>query len=144
MRVKLSSIVMTAMLLGGGLVDQPCLACSCAGGWNFAGSAAPDGTAVFAGRVTSLDYTKDEVRNSLSVTLQVSRIWKGSRAPIHVVRTEPNGGCGFPFAEGKEYLVFAEPGEAGEVVGLCGFSRLLSAAGATLKALGDGEPPLEK
>ena len=89
--MKLSSIVMTAMLLGGGLVDQPCLACSCAGGWNFAGSAAPDGTAVFAGRVTSLDYTKDEVRNSLSVTLQVSRIWKGSRAPIHVVRTSPMG-----------------------------------------------------
>jgi hypothetical protein len=101
-------------------------------------------TSVFAGKVTKVENTKEITHGPVRVTIEVSRIWKGARAPVRTVWTsETSASCGFPFRTGQEYLIFTE-GKAGtEGVGLCGATRLLSGAGADLKVLGEGEPPLK-
>jgi hypothetical protein len=48
-------------------------------------------------------------------------------------------GCGFPFEEGREYLVDASGKEPS--VSLCGENKPLEEAGADLRALGDGGTP---
>lgn len=56
----------------------------------------------FAGRVQAVEPSADALR----VTFDVSRVYKGPRAKTLTVSTRA-GECGFTFAPGKPYLVFA-------------------------------------
>jgi hypothetical protein len=59
-----------------------------------------------------------------------------------VVNTANQGSaCGYPFKEGREYLVYASERQQGLEVDLCGETRPLSEAGADLAVLGSGEKP---
>lgn len=76
----------------------------------------------------------------VAVTLRVSEVWKGDVGKTLRVTTsaDSGAGCGYPFEEGKEYLVYA--GEDASV-SLCSETKPLSSAGADLEALGTGERP---
>jgi hypothetical protein len=93
-----------------------------------------DSSAVFAGEV--IDIEKGPQVSS--VTFEVSKVWKGRQREIRTVSTPSYGAaCGYPFKEGKEYLVYAW-GKKMEVY-LCGRTTLLSKASADLEVLGNGE-----
>ena len=76
-----------------------------------------------------------------TVTLRVSEVWKGPRHQTMTVTTEADSGmgCGYPFEEGRDYLVYAT-GEEPSIC-LCSETKPLSEAGTDLETLGDGEKP---
>ncbi len=102
-------------------------------------------TAVFAGKVIGLRMpigvfarSTDPVR----VTFQVHAVWKGPAQDTLVVTTARDGAsCGYPFSRGSEYLVYARGTESSLETSICSRTRLLSAAGEDLIALGEGTAP---
>jgi hypothetical protein len=76
-----------------------------------------------------------------TATLRVSEVWKGPRQQTMTVTTEADSGmgCGYPFEEGREYLVYATGNDPS--VGLCSETKPLSEADADLEALGEGQKP---
>jgi hypothetical protein len=88
---------------------------------------------VFYGEVVNI--SKGE---PLTVSFQVSEVWKGPEQETLEVSTSSQGGfCGYPFSEGRKYLVFAEGKRMS--VNICGETTPLSKASAHLEALGNGE-----
>jgi len=78
-----------------------------------------------------------------TATLRVSEVWKGPKQQTVEVSTGADSGmgCGYPFEEGQEYLVYAGKGMS---VDLCSETKPLSKAGADLALLGklgEGEKP---
>lgn len=91
-------------------------ACTCAAPATTA-EALTRSTAVFRGRVIkisipSLDWIGLTRTGAHRVKFEILKQWKGPSAETTVIVTRLTGeGCGFPFQERKEYLVFvvAEP-----------------------------------
>ncbi len=112
-------------------------ACSCA----FSESPAKElrrSTAVFAGKVTDMQWDLMTVR----VTFDVSEVWKGSVQKVQTVHTSRDeASCGFDFAVGKEYLVYANGSAANLEVFLCSRTGLLATAVPDLVVLGTGTLP---
>ena len=75
-----------------------------------------------------------------TATLRVSEVWKGPKQRTVKVTTGADSGmgCGYPFEEGPEYLVYARKGMS---VDLCSETKPLAKAGADLAVLGNGEKP---
>ena len=96
----------------------------------------PPDTAMVEGNMLTV---MGDVGNKATVTLQASEVWKGSQQQTVTITTEADSsvGCGYPFEEGREYLVYATGGEPS--VSLCSETKPLSEADADLEALGDGE-----
>jgi hypothetical protein len=100
--------------------------------------------AVFAGRVMK---TEDPATgpiwgsmDSITVTLETSTVWKGALTPTLTVTTPRSGAsCGFPFAKGDEYLVYASAGGTGLSVSLCSRTKRVAEAAEDLKELGTGK-----
>ena len=108
-------------------------------------------SAVFAGRVVSVrhsydlnaaSYTPDD---RTTVGFEVSAVWRGTVHEDMSITTPPTGGsCGFTFAEGEEYVVYAHDsayGDDGYTVGICSRTALLRQAQADIGALGEGRAP---
>ena len=72
----------------------------------------------------------------------MSEVWKGPKQQtVEIITGADSGvGCGYPFEEGREYLVYAY-GKQELKVDLCSETKLLSKAGADLAVLGNGEKP---
>lgn len=100
--------------------------------------------AVFAGEVTNIDRPRPMTSSldPMSVTFRVAEAWKGT---VEVKTAVSDASCGYPFEEGKSYLVFASKGTTygdGDLeVALCGSTKPLSEADTALAALGSGEAP---
>jgi carboxypeptidase family protein len=99
-------------------------------------------TAVFIGRVESVERAaaKQAARpiGTRRVRLRVLEAFRGTTAPgSDVIVTTGSGGgdCGFPFAEGQEYLVYATRyEESGELsTGICSRTRPAAAAAADIE-----------
>jgi hypothetical protein len=77
-----------------------------------------------------------------TATLRVSEVWKGPRQQTIEITTEADSGvgCGYPFEEGREYLVYAT-GKDHLSVSLCSETKPLPEADADLEALGEGQKP---
>jgi hypothetical protein len=90
-----------------------------------------DATAVFAGRVISVDASR-------SVTFSVSQIWKGEVSQQLVLNSFSGNSCSFKFQVGQDYLVYATGQSNSLGTGLCNRTRQLSAAGEDLATLGIG------
>ena len=97
-------------------------------------------TAVFEGKVAHLD--DDPANHRSTATLEVSRVWKGAvSATVKVTTLDAGAMCGFGFAVGESYVVYAEGEAAGLSTSMCSRSSLSSKAKDDLKALGPGKPP---
>ena len=108
-------------------------------------------SAVFAGKVVSVRHTYDPDGRSVSrddhstIGFEVSAVWKGTVYEDMYITTPPTGGsCGFRFAEGEEYIVYAHDsayGDGGYAVGICTRTALLEQAQEDIDELGEGRAP---
>ena len=138
-RRALVALVLTALVLARGAEAR---ACSCTPPPSPADALAR-AAAVFAGRVTKTeDPATGPIRSSMdpiTVTHEISTVWKGASGPSVSVTTARDGAsCGFTFAKGEEYLVYASAVRAGLHVSLCSRTRRLANAADDVKALGAG------
>ena len=94
-------------------------ACSCMKLTPAEGLSSSD--AVFSGEVTQIEKNEATRFGGLEVTLRVKEVWKGAPAEEIKVHTAGNSAaCGYPFAVGTTYLVYALNDEADPMrVSLC-------------------------
>ena len=107
--------------------------------------------AVFAGRVLSVHHSFDPNALSFSpgdittVGISVSTVWKGAVEENITLTTPPTGGsCGFAFAEGEEYVVYAynTAEDAPNLsANICSRTALMQEAQEDVDAFGEGYPP---
>lgn len=101
--------------------------------------------AVFSGEVTEVRTLTDVYQKS--VTMKIDRIWKGdiSSERVKVVTSVDTGGCGFPFEEARNYLVYAHGGGSKELfeAGLCSRTTPIEDAQVDLASLGTGYAPMQ-
>ena len=120
----------------------------------IAKQALSDSAAVFSGEAVAVEERGLTSTATTTVTIRVSEVWKGPmRGTLEVTTPTDETACGYPFEEGREYLVYAGQGfkeETGRVgrrpsdlkrVDICSETKPLSEAGADLEALGEGERP---
>ena len=133
------------------LIPECASACSCVmlpgSQKERAEQALSDSEAVFSGEVVDFENTPNITMMggntaTATATLRVSEVWKGPERQTMQIGTAPNDGvsCGYPFEEGKEYLVYASGKQDLEASG-CSETKPLSEAGADLALLGDGQKP---
>jgi hypothetical protein len=129
-------------------------ACSCVADYSHE-QAFDDAEAVFVGRVLAIDEHRGFARQLLrtipfldnrpsyrSVAFHVTERWKGVDTNLVTVATGFGGGdCGFLFAEGETYLVYAHDGDFyGEelATGICSHTEVLRHSEDAITALGPG------
>jgi hypothetical protein len=124
----------------------PAWACSCLRVTPAEALAAAD--LAFSGTVTEIAQTTGTGSSGgmpvLAVTMDVSSVWKGPVAGSLVVETPTDSpACGFPFAVGETYLVYANEAGGHWSTGLCARTALLADASEDLAALGAplAQPP---
>jgi hypothetical protein len=120
------------------LGPSPADACTCA----QSGSACEEFSrvdAVFVGRVVGIQTSNESPKfGTRRVQIAVVEAFRGVNPGTVTVRTYPaNGGsCGYPFAEGETYLVYAFQPEPGVLVAtMCGRTRVASEVGAEISYL---------
>jgi hypothetical protein len=124
-------------------------ACSCAmppgSQKERAERALSDSEAVFSGEVVRIDRPSGPMQSSGDLetdTFRVLESWKGPEGGTLEVKTPvADMSCGYPFEEGREYLVYASEKPQSLEVYLCGETKPLSKAKEDLAALGEGEKP---
>lgn len=136
-------LLLTTLLLA---APAPAYACSCVEGMPPR-QALDRAAAVFAGTVLDVDtFALPLLDNSfrpVRVTFEVNQVWKGEVAERAVIRTaQDSAACGYNFAAGTAYLVYAYQSEDGLATGLCERTIELTNAGEDLAVLGIGEAPL--
>jgi hypothetical protein len=152
----LASLALLALSLVA-LLPDCAFACSCAlppgSPEERAREASSSSTAVFSAEAVDVEESPPTTtmiegtmafimgEDTATVFLRVSEVWKGPRRQTVVVdaAADSGSGCGYPFEEGREYLVYAT--EEDPSVTLCSETKPLSEADADLGALGDGEAP---
>ena len=141
LRVLVAATLGAALLL----VRAPALACSCV--FPSVDAAREGAAALFEGRV--LDVTDLMADGGAEVAvrevrLAVVRSWKGLDKDEQVtLHTNAQGSmCGYAFAKGASYLVYAEQDGAQLSVSACSRTRPLADAGEDLIALGAGATPV--
>jgi len=106
------------VLASGGLFLGPVTpACACSCKELTPEESRDEADLVFAGTVTEIDRPLFVLSSAdpVTVTLAVSRAYKGEVATRMTLTTPLDGAsCGYPFVEGKEYLVFARR-DGGEI-----------------------------
>jgi hypothetical protein len=107
-----------------------CTCCTC--GMLSAEQANSD--VVFSGEVVDIEKEAATASHpgTTTVALRVSEVRKGpERGTLEVSTASGGAACGYPFEEGREYLVYAE-GWRDLKVDICGQTKPLSEAGADL------------
>jgi hypothetical protein len=148
----LTGLVSMALLVVGLVALLPDCASACLCAWNpripeqeRAERALDRSSAVFAGEVVNIKGSLVPERPGHTVYIQVdtvffrvSEVWKGpEQDTLEVTTPRGEAACGYPFSEGRTYLVYAD-GKRMEV-SACGETTPLSEARADLEALGNGE-----
>jgi len=136
-------LLLTTLLLA---APVPAYACSCVEG-TPPRQALDRAAAVFAGTVLDVNtFALPLLDNSLQpvrVTFEVNQVWKGEVAGRAVIRTaQDSAACGYDFAAGTAYLVYAYQSEDGLATGLCERTTEITNAGEDLAVLGIGDAPL--
>jgi hypothetical protein len=115
-------------------------ACSCSAPSTTA-EALQRSTAVFRGRVVnisvpSLDWIGLTRTGAHRVKFEILKQWKGPSAETTVVVTRLTGeGCGFPFEEQKEYLVYVVAEQKHIQSGICTGTKSIADAEEEMEAL---------
>jgi hypothetical protein len=99
-------------------------------------------TAVCLAEVVSIE----EVGQNRTVTLKVTKWWKGGEKAELIVSTSKSGAsCGYGFQKGNKYLIYAHAQEKDKPlrVSLCSRTRTVKEAEASgdFKELGEGKAP---
>jgi hypothetical protein len=139
----LAVLLATAAFMTGGA--QPALACSCPEP-PPPEDALDEADAVFTGEVLTVGSAPpDRASARIDVVFDVSEVWDGDVHERQGVTTESHTSmCGYPFEEGREYLVYARTtGEGVLGADLCSRTTLLDGADEDLSAFGPGRVPLE-
>lgn len=135
------------------IMPIPASACSCAPPPD-AMTAKDMSSAVFTGKVVQVIEHTHQFRwlplwdepdqGGFDVIFEVQSTWKGMNKTEALVTTDSlAGGCGIPFQEGKEYLVYAAYWEHHELeTNKCTRTALLTDAEEDLQALGAGRIPV--
>ncbi len=94
--------------------------------------------AVFTGQVTKIEPNTATGFGGIEITLRVKKLWKGTLDEQVEVHTAGNSAaCGYGFAKGETYLVYAERDEADPMrVSLCSRTSLVANAQEDLDFLG--------
>ena len=119
-------------------------ACMCAGNLPSL-EALQESSAVFAGRVTNIETPVGLLMSSadsVRVTLEISRSWKGTPYKTLVLTTSRSeSSCGYSFREGEDYIVYAYGEENKLGTDICSRTSLFSDAQEDLLVLGKGTVP---
>jgi hypothetical protein len=101
--------------------------------------------AVFTGEVIDIDKNTATRFGGLEVTLRVKQMWKGEPSQELKVHTAgSSAACGYPFAKGVTYLVYAVRDEADPLrVSLCSRTAPVDRAKEDLDFLGKPAHTLE-
>lgn len=94
--------------------------------------------AVFTGEVTDIKPNTATKFGGVEITLRVNEVWKGEIGEQVKVRTAgSSAACGYSFAKGESYLVYADRDEADPMrVSLCSRTALVANAEEDLDFLG--------
>lgn len=94
--------------------------------------------AVFTGEVTTIEPNTATRFGGVEITLRVKKVWKGDIGAQVKVRTAgSSAACGYSFAKGETYLVYADRDEADPMrVSLCSRTALIANAQDDLDFLG--------
>ncbi|HJP40138.1 MAG TPA: hypothetical protein QGF35_00315 [Dehalococcoidia bacterium] len=135
LRVLISAVIVAAAIPLA-LRLSPAFACSCAAPGSTAVALAQS-AAVFRGTVEEIDRSQTF---NISVRFDVTESWKGVQpGRVDLLTAQGEGGCGFDFREGGEYLVFAYVANGLLETSLCSRTVAVSDASDDLLALGDGK-----
>jgi len=101
--------------------------------------------AVFEGHVVEVQPPPEtDGTGQFTVRMKVVRAWKGIESEEAVVTTPANSAtCGYNFAAGTSYLVYAGAIDGKLDVSLCSRTQPIAAAGEDLEALGLGATPVQ-
>jgi MYXO-CTERM domain-containing protein len=101
--------------------------------------------AVFEGHVAEVQPPPEtDGTGQFTVRMKVVRAWKGIESEEAVVTTAANSAtCGYNFAVGTSYLVYAGAIDGKLDVSLCSRTQPIAAAGEDLEALGLGATPVQ-
>jgi len=101
--------------------------------------------AVFEGHVVEVQPPpENDGTGQFTVRMKVVRAWKGMESEEATVTTPANSAtCGYNFAAGTSYLVYAGAIEGKLDVSLCSRTQPIAAAGEDLEALGLGATPVQ-
>ncbi len=95
--------------------------------------------AVFGGTVASIERVDPM---NVRVTFDVAQVWKGQVvSPLVVTTTADGAACGYQFAPGGEYIVYAYAQDGGLATSLCSRTQPAANAGDDLALLGEGAVP---
>lgn len=140
MLMKAGLLLVLLYLASGQYSAEPCYACSCVK------QPLPQLTEraghIFAGKVTEIRYRKDPRKNNafdtVQVSFEVSRVWKGEAQADIKVYTNVAGqaACGYDFKYQEEYLVFTG---ADHEVSLCTGTLPLNLADSQIGELGQSQ-----
>ena len=138
-------LVAAGTLLGGAATAR---ACSCAPSTVEAYFEKAD--LVFEGRVAEMVPARESgackgfCGEAVAVRFAVVQRWKGAVEETQIIHTRRSGAaCGFPFEEGRSYLVYAVERGSGHLAHLCGGTRMRENAGEHLSFLQAGVIPLD-
>jgi hypothetical protein len=151
-RSLIASVIVSATFV---FLPGSAYACLCVAGTTQE-EAYENATAVFVGRVLSIEEHRgvagqllrtlpffDHRPSYRTISFHVTERWKGADANLATVASGFGGGdCGFYFAEGETYLVWAHDGDFyGEnlATGICTRTEVLRHAGGDIAALGPGD-----
>ena len=94
--------------------------------------------AVFTGEVTNIEPNTATKFGGVEITLRVRKVWKGEigeQVKVHTAGS--SAACGYNFAKGESYLVYADRDEADPMrVSLCSRTALIANAQEDLDFLG--------
>jgi hypothetical protein len=149
---NLAPFLITALIFSGVLIVSPSTvyACSCVANYSQE-QAFEDAEAVFVGRALDIGehhntlrqlFSNDVAPSYRTMEFHVTERWKGIEKNLVTVATGFGGGdCGFHFAEGERYLVYAYDGNFyGEelATGICSRTEVVRHAEDDLMLLGSG------
>lgn len=139
---------LVAVLLGVGalLVSTPALACKCM--VPPVASAREDASELFEGRVLAIDDivgASPATNGEKRVTLSVVRTWKGldNEESVVVYTNGSSAACGYTFALGVSYLIYARDHEGRITVSNCSRTKPIADSSEDLAVLGAGATPVK-
>jgi len=135
-KLRLSLLILAIVLMG----VERAQACTCMAPATAA-QAFEKSSAVFRGRVTRIsrpfwDRVGITRTGNHQVQFEITKRWKGAQSKSIVVSTRLSGeACGFPFEEGKEYLIYVAPGPLDIETGICTGTKHIAGAELEMEQL---------